>query len=65
MNLDEMAATPSISRLTSTEAKEGYFWDEEWGLYFENDALFRERVKAMYATHEWRGPAHDGETGPA
>jgi hypothetical protein len=62
MTLDELAAIPSIARRISAEAKEGYHWNADWGMYFENDSLFRERLSV---THEWRGPTHDGETGPA
>jgi hypothetical protein len=45
--LDAWNAIPILLRYTSTDPKEGYYWDEEWGLYFENDELFRARVKCV------------------
>lgn len=68
MNLDELMGItiPRISRLISSEPKEGYNWEPfhfiEGGHYVEGDDLYRERVKATYASHEWRGPTHGGPT---
>jgi hypothetical protein len=65
--LDAWNAIPVILRYTSTEPKEGYYWDPEWGIYFENDELFRARVKCVSVAHphEWRGPMGTETTAPA
>lgn len=65
MTLDELMndTTPRIQRYISTRPQDGYVWNEMTMLYHEGDELFRERVKAMYAAEEWRGPTHEGPTG--
>lgn len=46
MNLDElMNGPPRILRHTATTQRDGYYFDKEWGLWMEGDALFRERIK--------------------
>jgi hypothetical protein len=57
--LDAWNAIPSITRLSSTEPKEGYYWDEEWGLYFENDELFRARVKCVAVAYPHSAPTDE------
>lgn len=67
MTLDELGndPTPRFVRMVSLEPKDGYFWNEYFEHYEEGDSLFRERIKAAYAAHEWRGPVGIETIAPA
>lgn len=62
MNLDDLANNPAprIYRLTSSEPKEGYFWESfrfsEGGHWVEGDNLFAARIRTVLSSMQPDSP---------